>query len=108
MVNDRTKINKIILDKLNKFKNEVISFDSDAKVILFGSQATGKAKEESDIDVCVLSEKFGKDIFEEELFLKRMADKIDYLIEPIPMNNHDFSDKYSTIASEIKRVGITL
>ena len=108
MGTDRTKVNQTVLKKLEKFKNEVIIFDSDAKVILFGSQTTGKASTDSDIDVCVISEKFGKNIFEEELLLKRMADKIDYLIEPVPMNNADYNDKYSTLASEVKRVGIVL
>ena len=105
MVDNRTKVKKNILDKLDKFKKDVIAMDADAKVILFGSQATGKAGVESDIDVCVISENFGKDIFEEELLLKRMADKIDYLIEPVPMNSVDFNDKYSTLAFEVKRVG---
>lgn len=108
MVRNTTKINKDILNKLKKFKKNVIHMDANAKVILFGSQATGKAGVESDIDVCVVSDKFGKDIFEEGLLLKRIADKIDYLIEPVPMNNFDFNDKYSTLAFEVKRIGIVL
>jgi predicted nucleotidyltransferase len=41
------------------------------KLILFGSQATGQANEESDIDIVVLSEDFrNKDIFERALLMK--------------------------------------
>lgn len=42
-----------------------------SKLILFGSQATGQATEESDIDIVVLSEDFrNKDVFERALLIK--------------------------------------
>jgi uncharacterized protein len=37
-----------------------------AKVILYGSRASGKAHEYSDIDVAIVSPDFGKDRFGEE------------------------------------------
>lgn len=42
-----------------------------SKIILFGSQAEGRATEESDIDVAIVSEDFhGKDIFERAALTK--------------------------------------
>jgi len=42
-----------------------------AKLILFGSQVTGQADDESDIDIVVLSEDFrNKDIFARALLIK--------------------------------------
>ena len=42
-----------------------------SKIILFGSQAEGRATEESDIDIAIVSEDFhGKDIFERAALTK--------------------------------------
>lgn len=76
------------------------------KIIVFGSQAKGKAGDESDIDVCVVSPKFGKDWFEESLTLDRLTDNISTKIEAHPMSPRDLENKYDTLASEIRKYGI--
>ena len=38
-----------------------------SKTYLFGSHAKGGATPDSDIDVCIISPKFGKDYFDEQL-----------------------------------------
>lgn len=81
---------------------------NDAGLILFGSWAKGKEQEWSDIDVCVISEKLGTDLFEEKRKLSKIASDIDILIEPIPMSREDLEDKYSTLAYEIKKYGIRI
>ncbi|MFA6990368.1 MAG: nucleotidyltransferase domain-containing protein [Candidatus Gastranaerophilaceae bacterium] len=51
-------------------------------VFLFGSYALNKANEDSDIDVAVISPDFGKDFFDECVFLKEISEKIDFDISP--------------------------
>jgi len=78
------------------------------EVIVFGSYAKGDAHADSDIDVCVVSPKFGKDLFEESIVLDRFTDKIDSHIEAHPMNQRLLSNKYDTLASEIREHGIAI
>ncbi len=78
------------------------------KAYLFGSYAIGKAKKDSDIDVCVVSPSFGKDYFAEMVKLRKYSLKIDSRIEPVPFLPKDLDDKYSTLASEIRKFGIPL
>lgn len=78
------------------------------KVLLFGSRARGKWKPWSDVDVCVVSSKFGKNMLEELGFLLRLTSKLGSRlpIEPIPFAPDDLADKFSTLASEIRKYGI--
>ena len=78
------------------------------KAYIFGSYAKGKAKKDSDIDVCVISSSFSKDYFAEIVRLRKYSLKIDSRIEPVPFSPKDLNDKYSTLASEIRKFGIPL
>jgi predicted nucleotidyltransferase len=78
------------------------------KAFVFGSYAKNSANESSDIDVCVISPAFGKDIIDETVLLGQIASKIDLRIEPHPMNPEDFSEKYNLLAYEVKTHGIPL
>lgn len=49
---------EIIIKKLSEFKKEASKKIPIAKLIFFGSRALGKAREESDIDLIVVSEYF--------------------------------------------------
>lgn len=94
---------KKIFKYLSLLKKEGIRTE---KVIVFGSYGRGKAKPWSDIDVCLISKQFGKDIFEEGVKLSRIARKVDLLIEPHPYHPTDFKEKYDPLAAEIKKHGI--
>jgi len=72
---------------------------------VYGSQATGKATEWSDIDVAVISPDFESDLFEERLFLMQLAALVDDRIEPHPFKPEDF-DTRSPLVSEICRTGV--
>lgn len=100
-----TDIKKIAIDYLNQVKNDGIPVTN---AYLFGSYAKGSANRFSDIDICVISPKFGVDYFEESLNLKRSANKVDLRIEPVPFSLTDMGDKYSTLASEIAKYGVPL
>lgn len=78
------------------------------KMILFGSQVKGKAKPWSDIDICVVSEDFGKDSFSETVMLKQIASDIEPLIEPHPYHPKDLLDRWDPLAREITKYGKTL
>lgn len=51
-------------------------------IYLFGSYATGKFTEESDIDLAVFLDQEGIDSFQEDLKLMRLRRKVDLRIEP--------------------------
>lgn len=78
------------------------------QVIIFGSYAKGNIHKDSDIDVCVVSSKFGKDLFEESIVLDRFTDNVDSRIEAHPMTQKLLSNKYDTLASEIREHGIAI
>ncbi|HEY4512837.1 MAG TPA: nucleotidyltransferase domain-containing protein [Candidatus Paceibacterota bacterium] len=75
-------------------------------MIVFGSEAKGTARAESDIDVCVVSPLFGNDKITEMQILFRKAGRIDSRIEPYPMSPKDLKDTYNPIVSEIVKWGI--
>lgn len=99
------RISKIVSNYVNEVVKSGIPVNS---AYLFGSYAKNKANKFSDIDICVISSKFGKDYIEDSLKLKKIANNIDYRIEPVPFAVNDMDDKYSTLASEIKRYGILI
>jgi predicted nucleotidyltransferase len=80
-----------------------------AKVILYGSRASGKAHEYSDIDVAIVSPDFGKDRFEEGVRLFKIACEIDSLIEPVPLSLESYEkNTWVPLINEIRVNGIEL
>lgn len=77
------------------------------RLIVFGSQAKGTASSWSDIDVCVVSDTFGRDRHTERVKLMhaRRSDRL-LDIEPHPFHPKDLKDKYDPLAAEIRRYGI--
>jgi len=93
----------------NKYIEEVKKSGIAVKsAYLFGSYAKGNPNTNSDIDICIISSNFGQDYFEESLKLRYLTNKIDTRIEAIPFSLTDLDDKYSTLATEIKKYGIPL
>lgn len=77
-------------------------------MLLFGSHARGAAREWSDIDVAVISPDFGRDYFEERVHLMKLAQRASSSIEPHPLNPDDLNDRWSTLATEVRRWGIAI
>jgi len=75
---------------------------------LFGSYAKGNAKSYSDIDICIVSPKLGRNHFGEMFKLREISTYVDSRIEPFAFGPKDLDDKYSSLASEIKKYGISL
>lgn len=98
-------VKKIATDYVNQVQKSGIPV---INAYLFGSYAKNTANKFSDIDICIVSPKFVGDYFNNSLELKRVANKIDYRIEPIPFGVNDINDKYSSLASEISKYGTSL
>jgi len=78
-----------------------------SQAILYGSYANRQAREESDIDVALVSEVFTGDRFEDRRRIVPLRRKIDNRIEPMPFTPTGFSDGGNLI-DEIKKTGIKI
>ena len=103
------KINNDIQDKVLQFgrmlKQKGILVN---KLLIFGSYAKGKASSYSDIDVCVVSENFGKDPIEEMQYLFKERRNIDNRIEPHPASLEEYNLTESSLMWEIRKYGLEL
>ncbi|MBI3576683.1 nucleotidyltransferase domain-containing protein [Candidatus Gottesmanbacteria bacterium] len=76
-----------------------------ARTVLFGSWAKGKARKDSDIDICLVSPQFGKDDLIEMRYLLMETMAVDSRIEPIPMSTKDYETDATPFVLEIKKYG---
>lgn len=77
------------------------------QAILFGSYVNGNPREESDIDVAIISTAFSGNRFDDRRKILPLRRKIDSRIEPIPFRPDDFENG-GTLAEVIKKTGIVL
>lgn len=77
-----------------------------SQLIVFGSQAKGLTKPWSDIDLCVVSNTFGKNRHTERVRLLNVRNNSLLDIEPHPYHPKDLEEKYDPLAAEIKKYGI--
>lgn len=108
MAAERASLNKVtayINEYIAALQNEGLLIE---RVFLFGSHAKGYSHKWSDIDVCVISPRFGKrcDPYE-YLWTKRRDDDVIRGIAPVGFNPKDFVDE-DPLAWEIKRTGIEI
>ncbi|NOY65716.1 MAG: nucleotidyltransferase domain-containing protein [Nitrospirae bacterium] len=75
------------------------------EVMIFGSYAKGTFREDSDIDIAIVSPDFSGDRFADRRLIVPLRRKIDNRIEPIPFRPEDFNDG-GFFAEEIKKTGI--
>ena len=75
------------------------------RLLVYGSFAKGTSKEHSDIDVCVVSPKFGGDETSEMVRLNTLAHRIDPRIEAIPYSPKDLAVEEDPLAHEIMKYG---
>ena len=73
-------------------------------IYIYGSYAHGNYRKDSDIDVAVVSQDFGKDSFEENVLLRKIAWKVDTRIEPVAFSVDDFiNGDWIPLIGEIKK-----
>lgn len=75
--------------------------------ILFGSFAKGTARDESDIDVALISEAFSGDRFDDRRRIVPFRRAIDSRLEPMPFRPEGFAGG-GNLVDEIKRDGIRI
>lgn len=73
--------------------------------IVFGSWAKGGAGKDSDIDICLVSPKFGRDEIAELQFLLKESRQVDDRIEPIGLSVADFNESATPLVLEVKKHG---
>ena len=94
-----------IKDYLNILKNDIII----NYAILYGSYAYGNPAKESDIDLAIISENFGKDHIQEMRYLSVKRLDSDSLIEPYAIGLNDFNNRTKgDFISEIYEKGIII
>lgn len=75
---------------------------------LFGSFARGKTWEGSDIDVCLVSSDFQRNLTSQRYKILRSAVELDPRLEPVMYTPREFANKYDSLAAEVKQFGISL
>lgn len=103
-------VKKPIIDKLRRFSEALeragIPID---KMILYGSYAKSLQRQESDIDVAVVSKSFGRDKVEEGMLLFKIAGDVDARIEPVAVSLKSFEmDTWIPLIYEIRKNGIEI
>lgn len=73
--------------------------------IVFGSWAKGRARKGSDVDICLVSPKFGRDEITELQFLLKESRQVDDRIEPIGLSLADFNENATPLVLEVKKYG---
>ena len=76
------------------------------RVVLFGSVAKGKAHEQSDIDIAVITTPFRKSRMDERVDIHLASMDVDLRVETVTLYPEDFQNKYFTLAREIERTGV--
>lgn len=95
-----------------KLKKYITSLQNDGfsvkNAYLYGSYARGDFRINSDIDICIISDKFKKNWDANERYLWRKAWRIDPKIEPIGYSPKEFKQDLIPLVSEIKKTGIRI
>ncbi len=94
-------IEEIVESYLQELVNNNIPIQ---QAIIFGSYAKGNPREESDIDIALVSQAFTGDRFADRRKLIPLRRNIDNRIEPIPFRPKDFSQG-GNLVDEIKKTG---
>lgn len=95
-------MDRTIYKKVKHFAELVCDRFDVKTIILFGSYAKGKAKQNSDIDIAIIVDKIEGDILDLNLQLFQLRRNIDERIEPILLS--DQNDR-SGFLSSIKKNG---
>ena len=94
-----------VIEVVKKYINELQQNNIPIQgAFIFGSYAKENPKEESDIDVALISTAFTGDRFEDRRKIVPFRRKIDNRIEPIPFRPEDF-EQGGNLVDEIKKTG---
>lgn len=77
-------------------------------IYLFGSYASGKQKEWSDMDVAIVSDKLRRNYDKNRFLLWKLRMDIDTRIEPHGFTKKEFKDELNPVAREVRKTGIRI
>ncbi len=77
-------------------------------IVLFGSYARGDYRQDSDLDIAVISSQFGNNRLLERIKLMKISSKIDPRIEPHPISLKDWQEGWKELVFEINKTGIKI
>ena len=100
------EIDKEIIDIVNKYVEIVNKNYNVIAIILFGSYAKGTQREDSDIDIAIITDDIKTDKFDEEVNLMQLRNNIDYRIEPHIISIADYENDETPFVVEVKKTGI--
>jgi predicted nucleotidyltransferase len=98
---------ELIMDIVSKYADTIKREMKVDRVILYGSYSKGNQREDSDIDVAVVSPDFSGDTLEDQLKLMKYRRNVDMRIEPMPFLPEDFSES-NPFVKEIVQTGTVI
>ena len=101
MTSSKSSTINLIKKYIVRLKENNISVE---RVLLFGSYIKGTPREDSDIDIAVISSAFKGDRYSDRRLIVPLRRGIDSRIEPIPFTPDDFA-KGGILIDEIKSTG---
>jgi len=101
MASSKASIINLIKEYIARLKENNISVE---KVLLFGSNIKGTSREDSDIDIAVISSSFKGDRYSDRRLIVPLRRGIDSRIEPIPFTPEDYAQG-GILIDEIKSTG---
>ncbi len=94
-----------VVEHVRRFADKVRATIPVRQIILFGSYAKGTAREDSDIDVAVITDERAESWLKTSAELFRLREDINLDIEPVLI---DYTDDLSGFLEEIRRTGIII
>lgn len=104
--NSIKNIDDSIINIVNKYIEIVNKNYNVIAIILFGSYAKGTQREDSDIDIAIITDDIKTDKFDEQVNLKQLRNDIDCRIEPHIISIEDYENDETPFVVEVKNTGI--
>ncbi len=101
MASSKSSIINLIKEYILRLKENNIPVE---KVLLFGSIMKGTSREDSDIDIAVISSSFKGDRYSDRRLIVPLRRGIDSRIDPIPFTPEDYAQG-GILIDEIKSTG---
>ncbi|MCL5774254.1 MAG: nucleotidyltransferase domain-containing protein [Firmicutes bacterium] len=109
MARQAVRLNQKVLEEVKAYRQALKAAKIPiTSIIIFGSQAKKTSHPGSDIDVAVISPRFGKDYHKDLIKLIRLRGSRFTMIEPHPLHPCDLNDRWSTFVQEVKKYGIVI
>ena len=78
------------------------------RVVLYGSVANGTARQDSDIDIAVVTDAFDDSRLREGGAVLLASKEIDLLIETVTLHPDDFDRPFFALGRELERTGVEI